>query len=139
MAGIHVDAAAAGLSDAQIAEIAPFGTERAVAAGEVLYEAGDETYDFLVVLEGEVDVVRPSSDGETEVVSHGAGHFLGELNMLTGQRVLLTARMKTDGRVLAVEPARFRQMMAAKPDISRVVFRAFVNRRDLLRIGEGAA
>jgi thioredoxin reductase (NADPH) len=139
MAGIHVDAASVALSDAQIAELAPFGTEREVAAGDVLFEAGDEAYDFFVVLAGEVDVVRPSSDGEAEVVSHGVGHFLGELNMLTGQRVYLTARMKTDGRVLAVEPARFRQMMAAKPDISRVVFRAFVNRRDLLRIGEGAA
>ena len=119
MADIHVDAASAGLTDEQIAELGSFGTARDVAAGEVLYEAGDDAYDFFVVLAGEVDIVRPSSDGETEVVSHGAGHFLGELNMLTGQRVYLTARMKTDGRVLAVEPVRFRRMMSAKPDISR--------------------
>ncbi len=36
--------------------------------------------------------------------------------------------------------SQFRQMMRAKPDSSRTsIFRAFVNRRDLLRIGEGAA
>ena len=138
MPDLHVEAAAVALTDAQIAELAPFGVERVAAAGEVLYETGDAAYDFMVILEGEVDIVRRDPTGDVTIACHDAGHFLGELNMLTGQRAYLTARMKTDGRIFAIPPAQFRRMMAAKPTISDIVFRAFITRRDLLRLGEGA-
>ena len=52
------------LSEPQLAELAPFGTERAVAAGDVLYAAGDDDYDFFVVLDGEVEIVRRGPDGD---------------------------------------------------------------------------
>ena len=61
--------------------------------GDVLFRAGDDSSDFLVVLEGAVDIVRPDVDGETLITTHVAGRFLGELNMLTGQRLYLTARV----------------------------------------------
>ena len=41
------------LNDQQLSELRPFGTERAVAAGDVLYSAGAADFDFFVVLEGE--------------------------------------------------------------------------------------
>ena len=37
--------------------------ERTTAAGELLYRAGDVDYDFIVVLEGEVEIVRSGADG----------------------------------------------------------------------------
>ena len=52
------------LDAAALAELAPFGEERAVEVGDVLFRAGDDSYDFLVVLEGEVDIVRPDVEGE---------------------------------------------------------------------------
>ena len=39
--------------------------ERAVEVGDVLYRAGDESYDFMVILEGAVDIIRPDLEGET--------------------------------------------------------------------------
>ena len=51
----HTSSHAATLTPrSELAELAPFGTERAVEVGEVLYRAGDDDYDFFVVLEGEV-------------------------------------------------------------------------------------
>src|SRR5262249_9097640 len=82
----------------QLAALEEFGTERDVAAGDVLYRAGDDTYDLYVVLEGKVEILRPELDGDVVIVEHEGGGFLGELNLLTGQRVYLTARMAEPGR-----------------------------------------
>ena len=60
------EAAAPVLSAAALAELAPFGEERAVEAGDILFRAGDASYDFIVVLEGEVDIVRPDREGESD-------------------------------------------------------------------------
>jgi thioredoxin reductase (NADPH) len=133
-----MDAASVALSDAQLAELASFGTEREVASGEVLYRAGAEGYDFFVVLEGEIEVVRREATGDVSVARHGPGRFLGELNLLTGQRAYLTARVSRPGRVLAIGHDEFRRMMSSRPELSDPIFRAFVARRELLRAGEGA-
>ncbi|MBV8691151.1 MAG: FAD-dependent oxidoreductase [Actinobacteria bacterium] len=130
--------ATAPFDDEMLAGVLPYGTERTVARGDVLYQAGDEAAPFVVVLEGEAEVVRASESDDAIVATRGANGFLGELNLLTGQRPYLTARMATDGRVLVIEPDAFRQLMSAKPDVSDIVFRAFVARRQLLRSGEGA-
>ena len=121
-----------------LAELAPFGEARAVAVGDILYRAGDDSYDFYVVLEGAVDIIRPDLDGETLITTHVAGRFLGELNLVTGQRAYLTARVSQPGRVLAIPIEEFRRVMSIKPDLADVIFSAFVARREILRVGEGA-
>ena len=108
------------------------------AGGTVLYESGSDPRDFFVVLDGEVEVVRPGDD-EVRVATWGPGGFLGELNLLTGQRPLMTARMLTDGRVLAIDLDTFRRLMSTHPEFSDVVFRAFLARRGVLRAGDHQA
>ncbi|HEX4244508.1 MAG TPA: cyclic nucleotide-binding domain-containing protein, partial [Acidimicrobiales bacterium] len=81
------------LSPATLTELAPFGREREVVVGENLFRAGDASYDFVVVLEGEVEVVRPDDTGDVLIVTHGPGRFIGELSLVTGERPYLTARV----------------------------------------------
>lgn len=126
------------LDPALLQELRQHGEERAVQTGDVLFRAGDDSSDFLVVLEGAVDIIRPDVEGDTLITTHPAGRFLGELNMLTGQRLYLTARVSQPGRVLVVPNAEFRRLMSSKPDLADMVFSAFVARRELLRTGEGA-
>lgn len=126
------------LTEAELAELAAFGAERAVAAGDVLFKAGDPTYDFIVILEGEVEIIRPDTDREVVLVTHGAGRFLGELSLLTGQRSYLTARVREGGRILAIEPPEFRRLMSSRPILANTIFRALVARREYLRSGGGA-
>ena len=120
-----------------LAVLREFGAERDVAAGEILFRAGDDAYDMYVVLEGSVEIIRPERDGDVVIVEHSGGGFLGELNLLTGQRVYLTARISSPGRVLAIPPPQFRRLMASKPDLADVIFRALEERRELLRAGAG--
>ena len=68
------------LSAAELAEIAPFGEERAVADGELLFQAGEATDDLFVVLEGEVEVVaRRRRRGVHRGRVTAPGGFVGEL------------------------------------------------------------
>ncbi|MCU1372985.1 MAG: thioredoxin reductase [Actinomycetia bacterium] len=126
------------LDEADLAELAGFGRERRVAAGDVLYRAGDESYDLVVVLEGEVEVIRPDNEGDVVIATHGAGRFVGELNLLTGQRPFLTARASKPGRVAEVPADEFRRLMASRPALADVIFDALAARREMLRTGEGA-
>ena len=121
----------------ELHQLAEFGEERVVEAGEVLYRAGEAAPDFYVLLEGAIEVVR---DGEPEevVVRYRAGHFVGELGLLTDQRTYLTARVTQPGRVLVIPHAEFRRLMATKPTISDVIFGALVGRREALRTSEAA-
>jgi thioredoxin reductase (NADPH) len=130
--------AGATFSADEFAELAPFGSEREVAVGDVLFAAGAPSYDFFVIIEGEAEILRPAPDGDVLVTTHGPGRFLGELGMVTGQRPYLTARVTRPGRVLAIAPAEFRRLMSSKPDLADTIFRAFLARRELLRTGAGA-
>ena len=46
------------LDKAQLDVLRSYGTEQDVRAGEVLFTEGDESYDLIVVLEGEVQIAR---------------------------------------------------------------------------------
>ena len=76
------------LSASQLATLAAVGEERSADAGDVLYRVGDTTYPFIAILEGEVSILDGAGK---EIVRHGRSGFLGELNLLSGQTVFVTA------------------------------------------------
>ncbi len=126
------------LSRSQLAEIAPFGSEKPVAAGEFLFEAGDASFDLFVVLDGEVEVVRSDDAHDDIVATYGPGGFVGELTLLTGQLRFLTGRVTRPGRVLVIEQPQFRRLMSLRPALADTIFTALVARREILRSGPGA-
>jgi thioredoxin reductase (NADPH) len=139
-AALEPEAAFPTLTDAQMERIRALAEAEDVVAGQVLYSAGDREYPFIFIESGEVEIVRAASPTSPEqvIVPHGAGRFLGELNMLTGQAVYLTARVSRDGQVRRVSPERFRRFMSEDTELSDIILRAFMARREILRTGEGA-
>ncbi len=126
------------LSASELADMGMFGTERATRAGDLLFQAGDASYDLFVVLEGEVQVVRPGGADEVVVAAFGPSSFIGELTLLTGQRRFLTARVSQPGRVLVIVQAELRRLMSVRPALSETIFNALLARRESLRSGDGA-
>jgi thioredoxin reductase (NADPH) len=104
----------------------------------LLFQAGEASYDLFVVLEGEVQVVRPSGADEVLVAEFGPSSFIGELTLLTGQRRFLTGRVSRPGRVLVIAQAELRRLMSVRPALSEIIFNALLARRESLRSGEGA-
>jgi thioredoxin reductase (NADPH) len=127
------------LEDAELAVLETLGTRRSVTVGEYLYREGDTTYDFYVIRSGTAEIVL-RSDGEERIVTrHGPGHFLGELNLLTGQRVYLSARVVEPGEVLVVPRAVLQQSIATNPGLGDTILAAFLARRSRLLSGASAA
>jgi thioredoxin reductase (NADPH) len=117
------------LSDGQLAVLHRYGVEQEVAAGEVLFADGDETYDLVVILEGEADIVQHyGRQNQEALASYGPREFLGELGLLTGQRAYLTAVARTPGRVLRITPVQVRVIMGQELDLSELILRAFLVR-----------
>jgi thioredoxin reductase (NADPH) len=122
------------LSSSQLATLAEHGEERTAAVGEELFRIGDQTYPFIVVLEGEAAVLDPAGE---EIVRHGASGFLGEMNLLTGQEVFLTAVVTQPMRYIAVEREELRKLLLEDAPLSDILLSAFVQRRELLQQRQG--
>jgi thioredoxin reductase (NADPH) len=140
MSTTSIDEARPVLTGEQWARLTAYSVIEDVEAGTVLFQAGDNDYDLIVVQSGRVEVIREAtSDAEAAVVAdHGPGRFVGELSLLTGQATYLSARAVEDSRVGRVSPASFRQMMNEDPELSDLVLRAILARRRTLRDGEAA-
>ncbi|MFM8237975.1 MAG: FAD-dependent oxidoreductase [Actinomycetota bacterium] len=123
----------------QIEHLLAIGDVRETEAGEALFTAGVETSEFFVVLDGTVDILGAGDADVTLITTHVAGQFLGELNLLIGQRPFVSAVVATPGRVLAIDLDDFTRFMRANPDIGDTVFHELVARRDHTHAGSGAA
>src|SRR3954447_2417310 len=91
-----------GLTELQIATLARQGQRRPTRRGEVLFREGDRRCDFFVILEGTVAIVSGHGDDEEVLEVHGPGRFLGDLSLLTGEAVFVTAVVREPGAVLVV-------------------------------------
>ena len=132
---VPADVASPRLGDELFARLLAYGTPQETHPGDVLFRPGDEDVDLIVVDRGSVEVVRTeTADVPADTVAVvDAGGFVGELNLLTGQNVYLLCRVREAGAVYRVSPERLRQLMANDVELSDIVFKALIARRELLR------
>ena len=125
------------LDEEQFARAISYGTAQNVTAGEFVFTVGDEDSDLILIETGLVEVVRTATEDAPEefFLRSGPGHFLGELNLLTGQTRILSARVAESGTVYRVAPPDFRRLMAQDTELSDIFLRAFLARRQLLSAG----
>ncbi|WP_127509172.1 FAD-dependent oxidoreductase [Actinoplanes solisilvae] len=125
----------------QVRRLASFGVEEHAEAGRELYAIGDDSYDFFLLLSATVDIVREATaiEAEHRVYQGRPGDFLGELSLLTGQHVYLTARVASAGTVVRIDAAALRRVLSEQVDIADVLIEAFRARRDTIRAIAGNA
>jgi thioredoxin reductase (NADPH) len=123
------------LDAADMALVTQLGVRRQVREGEYLFREGDLTYDFFVLVSAEVDMVVAVDGEERLIVHHGPGRFLGELNMLSGLRVFVSARVVAPGEVIVITRDHLRQLMGSNARLGDTILAAFVARRGLLMTG----
>jgi thioredoxin reductase (NADPH) len=122
------------LSPSQLATLAELGDERTANVGDVLFRVGDRSYPFIAILEGEVAIL--DADG-SEIVRHGASKFLGELSLLSGQTVFLTAVVTEPLRYIAVDREALRALLFEDAPLSELLLSAFIARREALQQTQG--
>jgi len=127
------------LGETQLSTLRRYGVEHRVVDGEVLFTDGDRTYDLIVVLEGGVEIVEHRGQpDEVVIITYGPREFLGEISLLTGQSVYLSAIATSDGRVLRIPSGQVKVIMSEEPDLSELILRAFLLRHSrLTNLGSG--
>lgn len=119
------------LSASQLAMLVATGEQRNAEAGDVLYRIGDRSYPFIAILEGEVAIVDAAG---REILRHGRSGFLGEMNLLTGQTVFVTAVATQRLRYVAVERDALRALLYEDGPFSDVVLATLMARREALQV-----
>jgi thioredoxin reductase (NADPH) len=118
------------LSASQLATLAELGEERTAKVGDVLYRVGDHRYPFIAILEGEVAIVDAAGN---EITRQGRSGFLGELNLLSGQTVLVTAVVTEPLHYVAVDRDALRSLLFEDAPLSDLLLTAFIARREALQ------
>jgi thioredoxin reductase (NADPH) len=131
---------AAQLTEQQLGRLRAYGRPDDLEVGDTLFATGDASYDLIVVESGAVELTREATPGspETPVIRFGAGGFVGELGLLTGQTTFLTGRMVEAGRVHRISPEQFRRLLVEDAELSDLLLREFVARRQRLNAGPAA-
>ncbi len=122
------------LSASQLARLAALGEERTARVGDVLFRVGDRRYPFIAIVEGAVAILDAAGN---EIVRHGASGFVGELNLLTGQTVFLTAVAAEPLRYIAVDRDALRPLLFDDGPLSDLLLSTFIARREALQRWDG--
>ena len=132
------DTASPTLTKDQIEFLGRYGETRKTEVGQVVIRAGDRASDFIVVLDGEVEVIDDFAGQARTIGVLLAGNFAGELNMLTGQALYLSFVVRKRGEVLAIPRAQLKQVVTEDPALSDIILKTFLARRSIgMRAGVG--
>ena len=118
------------LPDEMISAVTAFGQEEAPAPAALLFERGQRSVDFFLVLQGNIEVFEIDLAGVPQLLRLiGPGQFTGELYLLNERQALVSARAGLATRVVRVRRADFRRLLSSEPDIAEILMRAFILRR----------
>jgi len=120
------------LTEDQLASLRAAGTVREAEAGEVLFRAGDDRYDFFAIEEGSVAIVDGYGRENRVIAVHGQHRFTGELNLLTGTVVYLTAVTRERSTLIQISADGLRDLVAQDEELSNLIMRAYLQRRAIL-------
>jgi CRP/FNR family transcriptional regulator, cyclic AMP receptor protein len=111
-------------SKGELAHIAALADELELPGARNLTREGAGGWEFIILVEGEADVVRKS-----HVLNElGPGDFVGEIALLTGRPRTATVRTRGPSRILVLTASAFRTLMHDVPSIKDKVLAALAER-----------
>ncbi|MBC7899449.1 MAG: FAD-dependent oxidoreductase [Saprospiraceae bacterium] len=126
------------LSDTHIGRLIGLGLVRQVERGEVLAEAGDKKVRVFVVTAGQLEIVQPQGTTTQIVAVLGPRMFSGEVNLLSGRRLLTRIRMSEAGEVIELDREQLLTLVQNDGELSDIFMRAFILRRiEMIKQGLG--
>lgn len=105
----------AGLSRHELDRVARFTDEVPFVTGQVLATQGDEGDEFLILVEGAVEVRR----NDRKLTSQGPGDHVGEMSLLDGEPRSATVIATSDGEALVVHRRDFDYLLDTVPRMAR--------------------
>src|ERR1700709_2153939 len=121
------------LAPVQIETLRAAGRTVALETGGILYSPGELDYDLIVVVTGCVEIVDAiDTPHERILVSYGARQFARELNLITLEPTLLSARVAQEGEAIFVTRAALRTVISRDTRLGDLITNALVSRRGII-------
>ena len=119
------------LTSAELALVGSMATPHDYADGEIIFRAGQADIDLFIVESGGIEIQNPMDD-HAVIVVHEPGQFSGDIDLLTGRPVIVTAVARGATRVLRVPCTHLRAMLNRVPSFGEKLMTAFTRRREML-------
>ena len=113
-----------GCSKKELAQIASVADELSFKEGRTLIEQGRRGREFIVVLDGKVEVRQNGR----KLPTRGGDTFFGELALLTDAPRSATVTTTTPVRALVITDQAFRRLLQATPSIQTKVLQSLAER-----------
>ena len=111
-------------SQRELAQIAMLADELDLPGARELTHQGAGGFEFIVLIEGQADVVR----GVRVVNELGPGDFVGEIALVSGKPRTATVKTRGPARILVITASGFRTLMRDVPSIKDKVLAAVTAR-----------
>ena len=105
------------LSKKQLRLVSELATELDEPAGTVLIQEGKPGHEFIVVIEGEIEIRH----GERVISEHGAGSYVGEIALLEHRPRTATVVAKTPVKLEVIGQREFAGLLQEVPELSQQV------------------
>ena len=118
------------LTDEMATRVAGYGSRERLDDGTLVFERGQRSVDFFLVLGGAIAIFEAGADGASNVfTTHRERQFTGEMDLFNDRQILVSGRAAGPTEVVRIHRADFRRLMAGEPDIGEIIMRAFILRR----------
>jgi CRP-like cAMP-binding protein len=124
-----------GLTKNQLSRISNLMTTLDEPAGRVLTTEGETGREFIIVLEGEVEVRH----GNHVIATKGAGEFFGEIALVDNRPRTATVVAKTPVTIEVLHRGEFGSLLAQLPELSAQIMATMAQRLAELEADEGPA
>jgi len=118
-----------GLTEEQIAIVCRYGKEASFEDGAWLWRAGQRDAGFHLVMSREIEIVDTKCADQTVIITHGRGHYGGEIVTMTGRGALVGGRAKGDVTTIALTSEQLRSMIALESQLGETMLLSFILRR----------
>ena len=104
-----------GLSKKELSLVSSLATQLKVPAGKALTTEGRAGHEFIIVLEGEVEVRH----GDDVIAKRGAGDYFGEISLLDGRPRTATVVASTPAIIEVIPQREFLGLVSQVPELSQ--------------------
>jgi hypothetical protein len=118
----------ADLSPEDLKRMAEIAREEWYPQDTVIFRQGDEGNMMLVIVAGQLQVLRTMNGREVVLAQRGPGDFVGEMAIIESAPRSATLITKSEARLLSIDADTFRSILHERPEVSFAVLRS-VSRR----------
>lgn len=117
------------LAPEHVDAICAIGGEKLYPAGSIVMDIGEPMDRFVYIVEGEIEVVDPYTNGRLLPNALGPTQFMGEIGFLNNATNIMRMRAAVDTRVIEAPRADMLELMSRVPELSDHLITVFAARR----------